>query len=253
MVVVNETFVRTTFGEEDPIGKRISGWAPDNTPEWREIVGVVGDVRSFGQENEHPAEMYMPLTQAPDGVVERVPALHDDRRARTTGHHGCIARFERRWPTSIRCFPLFDVQTTRRRSHAVHGDAAIQHELLTLLGATGLILAAIGIYGVIAFFVTQRTHEIGVRVALGASTRSVIRMVVGQALTLALIGVTLGGLAAFWATRVLGNMLFAVGARDPIAYVGAAVLLLIVALGAAWLPARRAARVDPISALAANG
>ena len=103
----------------------------------------------------------------------------------------------------------------------------------------------------IAFFVTQRTQEIGVRIALGASTRNVTGMVVRQALTLAIVGIVVGSLAAYWATRVLSSMLFQTGARDPVAYAGAAGVLLAVALGAAWLPARRAARVDPIKALGA--
>jgi ABC-type antimicrobial peptide transport system permease subunit len=125
--------------------------------------------------------------------------------------------------------------------------------LLTFLGATGLLLAAIGIYGVISFFVTQRTQEIGVRVALGASRGRVIRLVVQQALVLALLGVSVGAVAAFWAMRVFRTMLFEVGARDPVAFASAGMLLLLVAIIAAWLPARRAARVDPTRALAASG
>ena len=100
---------------------------------------------------------------------------------------------------------------------------------------------------------SQRTHEIGVRVALGATTQSVVRLVVGQALQLALLGIVLGALASFWVTRVLGSMLFRVSARDPVAYGVAAGVLLLVAIGASWLPARRAARVDPLRALASSG
>jgi putative ABC transport system permease protein len=121
--------------------------------------------------------------------------------------------------------------------------------LLSFLGLTGLILAAIGIYGVIAFFVSQRTHEIGVRVALGATTRNVVRMVVGQAFTLAVIGVAIGGAAAYWATQALRTMLFQVQSGDPIAYAGAAAMLVLVAVVASTLPALRAARVDPVLAL----
>jgi putative ABC transport system permease protein len=149
--------------------------------------------------------------------------------------------------------PLFDVQTMSDVVSQSTANRRFNTQLLTFLGLTGLILAAIGIYGVIAFFVSQRTHEIGVRVALGASRPSVIRMVVRQAATLALVGIAIGAVGAWWATKVFGTMLFQVGARDPIAFIAAAAALLIVALAASWLPAQRAARVDPVKALAAAG
>ena len=105
----------------------------------------------------------------------------------------------------------------------------------------------------IAYFVSQRTHEIGVRVALGATTQSVVGLVVRQALALAVLGIAVGGVASFWVTRVLGNMLFQVSARDPMAYAVAAGVLFVVAIGASWLPARRAARVEPLRALGSAG
>jgi ABC-type antimicrobial peptide transport system permease subunit len=122
-------------------------------------------------------------------------------------------------------------------------------QLLSMLGFTGLILAAIGIYGVIAFFVTQRTHEIGLRVALGATGGHIVRMIVLQAVTLTLIGVAIGSVGAWWATQSLRTMLFQVDARDPLAYAAAASLLVLVAVAAATFPARRAARVDPVRAI----
>ena len=142
----------------------------------------------------------------------------------------------------------YDVQMDAVLSQST-GTQRFNTMLLALLGFTGLVLAAVGIYGVIAFFVTQRTHEIGIRVALGASTQRVVRMVVGQALVLALTGVVVGGALAAWATRALQSMLFEIGARDPVAYVAAALVLLAVSVAAAWLPARKASRVDPVKAL----
>jgi putative ABC transport system permease protein len=112
-----------------------------------------------------------------------------------------------------------------------------------------LLLAAIGVYGVVAFFVSQRTHEIGVRVALGATTRDIVGIVMQQALVLAVVGIGIGGVVAMWATRVLGSMLFEVETRDPVSFAVGAVVLLLVALGASLLPARRAARVDPVRVL----
>ncbi len=251
VVVVNETFVRNLFGTEDPIGKRISGWSRE-TPEWREIVGVVGDVRAFGRDNELPPEIYMPMSQAPEGAWNAFQrAMTIVARARPGA---VIAPALRKAVNSVDpLLPLYDVQTMDDVVAQSTATRRFNTMLLSFLGLTGLVLAAIGIYGVIAFFVSQRTHEIGVRVALGASRPRVIRMVVRQAVTLALVGITVGGVAAFWATRVLGTMLFEVGARDPVAYVAAAMVLLLVALGASWLPARRAARVEPVKALAAAG
>jgi ABC-type antimicrobial peptide transport system permease subunit len=145
--------------------------------------------------------------------------------------------------------PVYDLQTMDDVLAQSTSARRFNTLLLSLLGLTGLILATIGIYGVIAYFVTQRTHEIGVRVALGATTRTVVIMVVRQAVWLASVGIVGGALFSFWATRVLGNMLFQVSARDPLAYAVAAAVLFVVAIGASWLPARRAARVEPLRAL----
>jgi putative ABC transport system permease protein len=250
VVVVNETFARNIFGKENPIGHRISGWTvSDSVEEWREIVGVVGDVRSFGQAQDMPPEIYIPLSQAPAGAWNAFQrAMTVVARARAGA---VVAPSMRSAVKSIDPqLPVYDVQTMDAVLSQSTGTRRFNTMLLTMLGLTGLVLAAVGIYGVIAFFVTQRTHEIGIRVALGASTQRVVRMVVGQALLLALAGVVIGGALAAWATRVLQSMLFEVGARDPVAYVAAAVVLLAVSVAAAWLPARKASRVDPIKALA---
>ncbi|HEU4996523.1 MAG TPA: ABC transporter permease [Gemmatimonadaceae bacterium] len=249
VVVVNETFARNVFGDADPLGMRISGWASEENRQWREIVGVVADAHAFGQAEDIPPEIYMPYTQAPDGawaafgrsaaIIARAPA------------GTAIAPAMRRAIQGVDpLVPLYDAQTMDEVLAQAMRMRRFNTTLLSLLGLTGLVLSAIGIYGVIAFFVSQRTHEIGVRVALGASTRSVVRMVVGQALVLATLGVLLGGALALGTTRVLSSMLFEVGARDPVAFVAAAFTLLLVALGAAWMPARKAARVDPMKALA---
>jgi predicted lysophospholipase L1 biosynthesis ABC-type transport system permease subunit len=249
---VNETFARNVFGGEDPIGKRVSGWSDPTQPEWREIVGVIGDTRAFGQENELPPEIYMPLSQAPRDAwqaFQRSMTIVAAARPNAT-----IAPALRQAVHSVDpLLPLYDVQTMADVVAQSNATRRFNTTLLSFLGATGLILAAIGIYGVIAFFVTQRTHEIGVRVALGASRSRVISMVVRQAVTLALVGISMGTVAAFWATRVFNTMLFQVGVRDPVVYTTAAAALLLVAVAAAWLPARRAARVEPVTALSAAG
>jgi putative ABC transport system permease protein len=248
VIVVNETFARRTFGDENPIGKRISGWTRDTLPEWREIVGVSGDVRAFGREVESPPEIYMPMTKAPFGAW----ASYNRSMtfiAKTRPGVSVTAAMRAALRTVDAELPSYDVQTMDNVLAQSTATRRFNTMLLSSLGLTGLLLAAIGIYGVIAFFVNQRTHEIGVRMALGASSQSVVGMVVRHAAALAGIGIILGGLASFWATTALTGMLFEIDARDPLAFVIGAMMLLVVALGAAWIPARRAARVPPITAL----
>jgi putative ABC transport system permease protein len=252
VIVVNEAFAKSIFGDENPLGRRISGWTSGPAPEWREIVGVVGDVRAFGLENDVPPEMYMPMTQGPGGAwqaYQRGMTIIAQSNA-ATPIAGAMRNVVKTLDPTL---PLFDVQTMDDVLMQSMASRRFNTLLLSFLGLTGLILAAIGIYGVIAFFVTQRTHEIGVRVALGATARDVVRMVVMQAAMLALTGIVIGGAGAYWTTQVLRTMLFEVDARDPIAYAAAAAVLLVVALVAATLPARRAAGVDPVRALAVSG
>jgi putative ABC transport system permease protein len=250
VIVVNETFARITFGNEDPIGQRISGWTSGDAPEWREIVGVVADVRAFGRDNDIPPEVYIPITQAPQN------AWNAFQRAMTVvvkaNPAATIAPAMRKAVAEVDpLLPVYDLQTMNDVLAQSTATRRFNTLLLTMLGITGLVLAAIGIYGVMSFFVTQRTHEIGVRVALGATTASVVRIVVRQALVLAGLGVVVGGIAAYWATRALASMLFQTDARDPGTFAAGAFLLVLVALAAAWVPARRAARVEPVRALGA--
>lgn len=252
VVVVNEAFAKTTFGTDNPIGQRISGWTATPEPEWREIVGVIGNVRAFGQDQDIPPEIYVPHAQARHPwwtshqrhmiiVVKALPGV--------TVAPAMRAALKRIDPL----LPLWDLQAMDEVLSQSTATRRFNTMLLTLLGLTGLILAAIGIYGVIAFFVSQRTHEIGVRVALGATTANVVGLVMRQALTLAVIGTLVGGVAAAWATKVLGSMLFEVDAKDPMTFTAGAAVLLLVAVGASLIPARRAARVEPVRALNTAG
>jgi len=248
VIVINEAFARTLFGNEDPIGHRISGWTATLAPEWREIVGVLRDVRSFGQASDVPTEIYIPFTQAPPGAWDALQRGITIVARSTPGV--VIAPSMRRAVAAVDpLVPIYDLQTMNDVLTQSTSTRRFNTLLLSLLGLTGLVLATIGIYGVIAYFVSQRTHEIGVRVALGATSSSVVRMVVRQAMMLAAIGIAIGAMSSLWATRVLGSMLFHVSARDPIAYGVAGVVLFLIAIGASWLPARRAAGVDPLKAL----
>jgi putative ABC transport system permease protein len=246
VVVINDTLARAAFGTENPIGRFLSGWTRTEKPEWREVVGVIGDVRSFGREAEAPGEIYIPYTQTPGwgpfqrsmAIVVRAPegavTAADLRRA--------VARVD---PT----LPVFDLQTMQAVMARASSPRRFNTLLLSGLGLIGLVLAAIGIYGVIAFGVTQRTHEIGVRVALGATTRNVMALVLGQGVTLAGLGVLVGAAASAAATRVLSSLLFQVDALDPVTYVVCAAVLGGVAIVATLIPARRASRVQPGTSL----
>lgn len=251
VVLINERFARAVFGESSPLGRRISGWVAGDEPEWREIVGVIGDLRASGKDRDVPPEVYTPHTQARQSwwnshqrtmaVVVRAA----EGVAMAPAMRGVMRQFDP-------LLPVFDVQPLERVIATNNAGRRFNTMLLSLLGGTGLLLAAIGIYGVISFFVSQRTHEIGVRVALGASTRRIVGVVLREALVLAVFGIVLGALASFWATRVLANMLYDVEPNDPIAFGIGAVVLLTVALGASLVPARRAARVDPVRALGSS-
>jgi putative ABC transport system permease protein len=246
VIVVNEAFVKNFYPDGNALGRRVSGtWTmKENVPEWREIVGIVTDVRTFGLENDAPAELYIPMTHARFawGAHQRGMTIV----ARANGEVPLAQSMRAAVRDIDPSLPVFDVQTMDDVLQLASASRRFNTQLLSLLGLTGLILAAIGIYGVIAFFVTQRTHEIGVRMALGATGRHVVQMVVRQAVVLALIGVTIGGLGAWWATKSLESMLFQVQPRDPVAYAIAAGVLVLVATVAATLPARRAAKVDPV-------
>jgi putative ABC transport system permease protein len=246
VVVINQTLARSAFGTENPIGRFLSGWTRTEKPEWREVVGVIDDVRSFGREADAPGEIYLPYTQTPGwgpfqrsmAIVVRAPeggvTPADLRRA--------VARVD---PT----LPVFDLQTMQQVMARASSPRRFNTLLLSGLGLIGLVLAAIGIYGVIAFFVTQRAHEISVRMALGATTRNVMSLVLGKGAILAGLGVLVGAAASAAATRVLSGLLFQVDALDPATYGACAAVLGVVAIAATLIPARRAARVQPGASL----
>jgi ABC-type antimicrobial peptide transport system permease subunit len=251
VVLINETMARQLFGGADAIGKRVSGWAEGDVPVWREIVGIVGDVRAFGRESEIPPEIYLPYTQPPDGAWN---AFNRTMTVMVRTRPGAdIAPAMRQALRSVDpLVPGWDLQPMSRALEQSTASRRFNTLLLTLLGATGLLLATIGIYGLIAFLVSQRRHEIGVRMVLGATTRDIARMIVRQSATLALIGVGIGALVSFWATKSLRNLLFEVQSSDPIAYVAAGAVLVAAALVASLVPARRAARVEPVRSINAG-
>jgi putative ABC transport system permease protein len=248
VVIVNERFVQKFFPGKNVIGKRIQpGFSADDSGEkWREIIGVVGNVKHLNLKNEDSPEMYLPRTQIPIGVMSIVIRTSvSNPNAITNSLRKELAAMDVTIPlTSVRVFDEYISRSLAR--------PRFNTLLLSIFAATALVLTAIGIYGVMAYSVSQRTGEIGIRIALGAGKSSIFRLIVGQAMMLVAISLVIGLAGAFAATRLLNSLLFGVGASDPVTFAAIVLLVSAVAFIAAWLPARRATRVDPIIALRAE-
>jgi putative ABC transport system permease protein len=245
VVIVNELFARKYFPGGNAVGKQIApGFSADNDkPKMREIIGVVGNVKHRSLRNDDTAEIYLPQSQIPFNITTLVARTGvSDPSSLSSALRAQVASLDPNLPlTSVRVFEEYVSRSLARpRFNAL---------LLSIFAATALLLTAIGIYGVMAYTVAQRTNEIGIRIALGAAQSSIFRLIVGQAMTLVAISVVVGLLGAFAATRLLNSLLFGVGASDAITFAAIVLLVGTVAFLAAWLPARRAASVDPIVAL----
>jgi len=238
VVLINQTIARRLFPGEDPIGQRLTYGAATAQSQWLTIVGVVGDVRDLGLEEQADLEVYQPYPQATLSYMTLV--------ARTTGSPaasiGVVRDAVHRLDPSL---PLFEGQTMD--SVVAFGLAPRRFNMLLLgvLAAIALVLAGVGIYGVIAYGVLRRRREIGIRIALGAQRRDVLTLVVGRGLRLTGIGIATGIAAALLLTRLLASLLFSVRPHDPLTIFAVAAVLIAVALLACYLPARRALRVDP--------
>jgi putative ABC transport system permease protein len=241
VAIVSRGLAIKLFGSEDVVGRRISNGTAEK-PQWKEIVGVADDVRGNGlREDPFPA-LYMPFAQFSNpsttflirGNVPVTTLLPQIRRA--------VAGVDP-------LLPLARVRTFQEAIDRLQAVPRFNTWLLGLLGLTGLVLAVVGVYGVISYFVTQRSHEIGVRLALGASGSAVQKLIVRQGLVLAGAGIAIGIPLALMATRLLQSMMFGITARDPLTYGAVAAILGIVAVAASYIPARRATRIDPLEAL----
>jgi putative ABC transport system permease protein len=251
VVLINETLARRYFPNEDPVGQRFkmgSGQPRLNAtnvwglPEWSTIIGVVSDVKSLHPHPEAMPEVYVPYWQWP----MQGPTI----LVRTTGDPAMLAEAIRReTKTVMPNLPPPLISTMDELLAETVAQPRLQTGLLSLFAGIALLLAALGLYGVLAYLVTQRTREIGVRMALGAQKRNVLSLVIGQGMKLALAGVALGLLVALALTRVLRSLLYDVKPTDPLTFVAVSLLLILIALIACWLPARRAARVHPMEAL----
>ncbi len=250
VALIDANFARKFFPNEDPIGKRINVGLIEIQPE---IVGVVGHVQHWGlgaREHENlDAQLYLPVWQIPDRFWTLL-AGGGQYVARTSGSPAGLATSIRQAVEKVDSSAV--VYEVRPMEEIVARSISAQRLtmlLLSLFSGLALALSAIGIYGVISYLTGQRTHEIGVRVVLGASREDVLRMVLGQGMRMTLMGVAIGIAAAFGLTRLITKMIYGVGATDPLTFAGVAVLLSAVALCACYIPARRAMRVDPMVAL----
>jgi predicted permease len=245
VVVISASMARRYWPNDDPIGRRIHfGGAQSKSP-WMTVIGVVDDVRGERIEDLPRPMFYRSLRQASSLLLALV--LKTDADPEQLGP--ALAREVRAADPDQ---PTFGVKTMEAIVAAATAPRRFAMQLLGTFAALALLLAAIGIYGVMAFVVGQRTREIGIRIALGAQPRAVVRLVLAQALALAAAGVVCGGIGAMFLSRLLAGMLFEVRATDPVTYGGIGLLLALTAGVAAWRPARRAARVDPMVALRAE-
>jgi putative ABC transport system permease protein len=243
--VINEAMVRQFFKDKEPVGARVR-WARGPEQIWVTIVGVVGDVRHFGLNQPDEPAVYTPYAQTAQ-PWKRWQYLVV--RSSTQTPASLVEAVKKQvWSVDSQ----IPVTKVRAMTDVVAASMTPQRFNMTLLGifaGVALLLACVGIYGVMSYSVAQRTHEIGIRMALGAQTGDVLGMVLGQGMLLILAGVAIGLLGAFALTRVMASLLFGVTATDPLTFVSVALLLVAVSLVSCYLPARRATRVDPMTAL----
>ena len=244
--MVNATLARQYWPNNDPIGKRFMFGHPDPTgkkpPKWITVVGVVGDTKLYGLANPSRLEVYVSALQYPDSDMNLVVKSRIAPAALISAIRGAVASIDKNQP-------IFAISTMNQLVSESVATRRITLVLLGLFSALALVLAAIGVYGVISYSVAQRTHEIGIRMALGAQHKDVLRMILRQGVKLAVAGVAIGVIASLGLMQLMSSLLFGVRPGDPLTFSGVAILLVFVALLACYIPARRALRADPMVAL----
>jgi putative ABC transport system permease protein len=246
VVIVNRSFAKRFFASEDVIGKRIR-FGP--SPDWATIVAVAGDVRHGGREREAEPELFVPAPQMPS-PPQRVGSHRVSLVVRTKADPSSLAASLRSAVWAIdKDLPVYDIATMEERLWRSGEARTAQTLLLASFAFLAMCLAAIGIYGVVSESVHQRTGEIGLRMALGAEGRDVRRMIMRRSLALAIAGIGAGSVTALWLLRYLQSLLYRIEPTDTTTFVGVGFALLLVALLAGYLPARRASRIDPLVAL----
>jgi predicted permease len=256
VAIVSRRIAETYWPGQEPIGKRLKWGLPDSPAVWQTVVGVAADVVEGPPGSQPVIHVYVPYAEAPDGAIASpiagflrryVIALRSDvdPRVFAGSARAAVAALDP-------ALALSHVQTLGQLEHDRSAPQRFSAVVLTGFGVGALLLAAIGLYGVLAFAVSQRRREIGVRIALGSPRKDVVRLIVREGMSLVLIGLAIGSVAAALATRVLRTLLFETNVHDPLTFAAVPVLLAAVALAACYLPARRAADVDPMTALRAD-
>ena len=253
VAIINQAMAKQFWPNGDPLADRITiaKGLPELADPTRQIVGVVGDVRAFGLGQDPPPTIYIPWAQVPDAhnanLVGITPLAWI---VRTRGEpYSLSTAIQTELRQASGGLPVARPRTMDEVVRQSTARSDFNMLLLTIFAGSALLLAAIGIYGLMAYSVQQRTQEIGIRLALGAEPQTVRNMVIRQGMSVALVGVAIGIASAFGLTQLIASFLFGVAARDPVVFVAVPLLLSAVALVGVWLPARRAARVDPVIAL----
>ena len=241
VVIISEKLAGLLWPNEDPIGKRFTIWRDEKFS--REVVGVVGNTRESFEKKDVWAQMYVPYAQ--DAGWSSLTLV-----ARTTGEPTAMANSVREALRSVdKTIPTYNLKTMDEVVAKAAAPRRLPMMLLSAFAGVAMLLAMLGIYGVTSYYVTQRTHEIGVRMALGARMTQILRLVLKQGMVLVILGVVIGVIGSWFATRLLSTLLYGVSVTDSVTFIVVAVLLIIVALLACYIPARRATKVDPMVAL----
>lgn len=242
VVIIDETMARRYWPSEEPIGQRLKmGDAASNFP-WLQIVGVVGHLKNYGVTEESRVEMFRPYTQFQSNTISLVVRTSGDPTAMAGAVRNQIANIDKDQP-------VYNIRTMDELLATTVAPRRLSVVLLGAFAVLALLLEAIGVYSVLAHSVTERTHEIGIRMALGAQRSSIMRLIMRQGMSLVVVGMAVGLAGAFMFNYVVASLLFGVTTRDPISYMGGLMVLVMVAFLACYLPAKKATRVDPMVAI----
>jgi predicted permease len=243
VAIINDTMARRFWPTGDALGRRFKLGGPDSPQPWFTVVGVVGDMRRQGLENEPIPQMFEPLAQNPSRLVVLVVRTATNDPVSMTGTvRAAVRQVEKQ-------VAVYGVASLEAQLGAFLSQRRFQTSLLIGFAAVALLMAAIGIYGLIQYSVATRTNEIGIRMAIGARTGEIFRMIIGEGLKLSLMGLALGLAGAFWLGQAGSSLLFGVTATDPLTFFTVSLLLTVVAIAACYFPARRAMKIEPVAAL----
>jgi putative ABC transport system permease protein len=243
VAIINDAMARRSWPGRDPVGRRFKLGPQDSDRPWYTVVGVVGDMRRQGLEREPIPQMFEALAQNPPRSVDLfIRTSSDDSLAMAGALRAAVRRVEKH-------APIYGVAPLEEQLGTYLAQRRFQTSLLTGFSVVALLMAAVGIYGLIQYSIATRTREIGLRIAIGAQAGDIFRMIIGEGLTLSLTGLTLGLVGAWWLGRAGSSLLFGVTATDPLTFMTVSLLLTAVATAACYFPARRAMTVDPVVAL----